>query len=1019
MSRVFLAEETRLGRQVVVKVLPPEMGAAVNIGRFEREIQLCARLQHPHIVPLLTAGASGDLLYYIMPFIAGESLRAKLARHGELPIAEAARILREIVDALAYAHRNGVVHRDIKPDNVLLSEGHAVVTDFGVAKAVSASSGKSSLTSLGVALGTPAYMAPEQAAADPHVDHRADIYAVGTLAYEMLTGRLPFMAATAQAMLAAHITQTPDPLIQHRPTVSPVLNSLVMRCLEKRPADRWQSAAELVPQLDAAMTPIAGMTPSEPPPVISSGTRRAIRISEPGRVAALFVIASLVILATVYFVVLQVGLPWWVLGAAAGLLVAGLPVMLATARHERHRAVARTAGMTVTTPANGLQRWLTWRKALMGGAAAFGVLALVSGGYTAMRLLGIGPVGTLMASGTLHEREPLLLADFADHAPDTTLGTSLTEAFRVDLAQSAFVRLADQQTVREALQRMEHTAVTGLPAALAREVAERAGIRAVVTGQIDPVGKGYVLSASLISPGDGQVLTAVRETAASDADLLAATDHLSKHLRERIGESLVTIRQDRPLEQVTTASLPALRKYSEAVRLFKQARYEDALPLLRQAVTLDSGFAMAWRKLASIYYNLDAPSDQFMQAAQRAYDHRDRLPEIERDQTIGMYFMQVEYDPARSQAAYRAVLAIDSTDPVALNNMAMELNFAGSYVEAESLALRGFRSHPQAVIAGNLAMAEIGQGHFADADRTMREQQKLLPGSPTMPLEYRLLWARGRYRAADSAIRVFRQQHADSPSYQLIGTMTLGDASVAEGRIDEARQAADTVMDQAEATGNPSLYLRGAIDKATLDLDYGSGADAALGQVAAALALHPLSSIPPVSRPYARLASFYARAGRPQLARQELAEQRSLLTEGLRRGDAGIPLAEGETYLAEGRLSDAVAAFQGFRNLWAGPAGLYGLARVYDRMGQADSARIYYQRAVDVPSADHINADLDHLAPALKRLGELFEAHGDNAAAARYYGRFVDLWQNADPALQPTVRDIRQRLARFTAESDR
>src|SRR5688500_3497364 len=183
MSRVFLAQETRLGRQVVVKVLPPEMGAGVNAERFEREIQLAARLQHPHIVPLLTAGAAGDLLYYVMPFIQGESLRVKLGREGELPVADAARILREVVDALAYAHRHGVVHRDIKPDNILLAEGHAVVTDFGVAKALEGghTPGRGAapmLTSLGVALGTPAYMAPEQAAADPHVDHRADIYSV-------------------------------------------------------------------------------------------------------------------------------------------------------------------------------------------------------------------------------------------------------------------------------------------------------------------------------------------------------------------------------------------------------------------------------------------------------------------------------------------------------------------------------------------------------------------------------------------------------------------------------------------------------------------------------------------------------------------------------------------------------------------------------------------------------------------------------------------------------------------------
>src|SRR6185295_6635104 len=305
------------------------------------EIQLAARLQHPHIVPLLTAGASGDLLYYIMPFISGESLRAKLAREGELPVAEASKILREIVDALSYAHRNGVVHRDIKPDNVLLSDGHAVVTDFGVAKAVSASSGSSSLTSLGVALGTPAYMAPEQAAADPHVDHRADIYAVGTLAYEMLAGRTPFTAPTPQAMLAAHITQTPEPLAKYRPAVSPALNSLLMRCLEKRAADRWQTAAELMGQLEAAATPSGGLTPTgtSPTTAISSGTEEAIRKSHPARVALLFAAASAGVLAAVYLLVHQLGLPDWVLSGAIVLLLIGLPIILVTGHLERRRAL--------------------------------------------------------------------------------------------------------------------------------------------------------------------------------------------------------------------------------------------------------------------------------------------------------------------------------------------------------------------------------------------------------------------------------------------------------------------------------------------------------------------------------------------------------------------------------------------------------------------------------------------------------------------------------------------------------
>ena len=262
MSRVFLAEETALGRKVVVKVLPPDLAATVNVERFRREIQLAARLQHPHIVPVLAAGISDGLPYYTMPFIEGESLRARLARTGELPVQDTARILRDVLSALSYAHEHGVVHRDIKPDNILLTGHHAVVADFGVAKALSASTNPgSSLTSLGVALGTPAYMSPEQATADPATDHRADLYAVGAMAYEMLTGHQVFSGRSPQAMLAAHATQMPEPVNQRRASVPPALSSLVMRALEKRAADRPQSAGEMLAELEAAVTPSGATTP--------------------------------------------------------------------------------------------------------------------------------------------------------------------------------------------------------------------------------------------------------------------------------------------------------------------------------------------------------------------------------------------------------------------------------------------------------------------------------------------------------------------------------------------------------------------------------------------------------------------------------------------------------------------------------------------------------------------------------------------------------------------------------------
>ena len=283
MSRVFLAEDNALQRAVVIKVLHPELAAGVNADRFNREVLLSARLQHPHIVPVLSAGDLAGLPYYIMPFVKGDSVRARIAS-GPMSVVEVADILADVAKALAYAHDEGVVHRDIKPDNILLSGGAATVADFGIAKALSsarAQSSDSALTSLGTSLGTPAYMAPEQVAGDPDTDHRADIYSLGCVAYEMLTGKPPFADKSPQQTLAAQVMEVPTPVAERRKDVPPMLAALVMRCLEKEPSKRPQSASEIALPLEAT-----GAYVVVPPRAPTISKRNAWIITIVGTIAA-------------------------------------------------------------------------------------------------------------------------------------------------------------------------------------------------------------------------------------------------------------------------------------------------------------------------------------------------------------------------------------------------------------------------------------------------------------------------------------------------------------------------------------------------------------------------------------------------------------------------------------------------------------------------------------------------------------------------------------------------------------
>ncbi len=1016
MSRVFLAEETRLGRRVVVKVLPPEMAAGVSVDRFEREIQLAAKLQHPHIVPLLTAGSSDDLLFYIMPFIEGESLRAKLAREGELPVAEALRILRDVLDALAYAHGQHVVHRDIKPDNVLLSGKHALVTDFGVAKAVAESTGRNTITSMGVALGTPLYMAPEQAAADPHVDHRADLYAVGAMAYEMLCGRPPFAGVTPQAVLAAHLTDAPEPVTRHRTAVPDALNALIMRCLEKKPADRWQRAEELLPHIEAMLTPTGGTTPAGTQPVISSGTQAAIDRAHPVRVTALFGLASAGVLAIVYALVQLIGLPDWVYYGAMVLLAAGWPVLLMTGHHERQRALARSSGR-VNLPSPGMRRWLTWRSAVMGGGLAFAGLGVVTTVYMAMRTLGIGPVGTLVATGVLKERDRLVLADFENRTGDSTLGATVTELFRVGLAQSPVITVLEPTKVGEVLSRMQRQPGTRVDVPLGREIAQREGLKGVVAGSIVSVGSGYALTAQVLST-DGRELTVQQEAAGDVNGLIAAVGRLSGKLRERIGESLRHIRAER-LEQVTTSSFRALQLYTQAIHTYMAGDDGRAVAMLEEAVRLDTAFAMAYRTLGAYLGNQFQRRARVVEVITKAYEHRDRLTERERYHAIAFYHESVTGQLEQAIGAYQTLLDRYSDDSKALNNLGVAYELLVDAANAERYYRRALEQDSSSTIAfGNVIDAQVLGGKLDDAEATLARFAAKFPGNPRVAGQrVNLAVTRGQYDAAERELRALR----DAQRGNLRWRSTTGDGlamlAALRGRVGEAERYWADALAAEEQRGLPGSYVFLTANAAlAIALVKGDPAGA-LRLMDAALRRHPLDSLHPLDRPFVNLAWFYAFAGRPDRARSLLAQFDQA---GVARLDPAAArqeqLVRAVVALAEQKPRDAMESLRRFGQHLCLQCWLSPWARAYDMAGEIDSAIVYYERYVNAPWGYRLFMDYLELPAAHQRLGELYEQRGNRQQALEHYRKFVDLWSDSDPGLQPQVREVKQRMASLAGE---
>ena len=740
------------------------------------------------------------------------------------------------------------------------------------------------------------------------------------------------------------------------------------------------------------------------------------------QILALYAAGSWLVLQVVDVLTDNMGLPDWVFPFALILLLIGLPIILTTAAVQKRIAAApgpagvaavdRThpdaAGSADTPSSSEVRRLFTWRNALLGGGLAFVMLAIVTGGFMYMRNAGIGPVGSLVASGLLEDRAPIVIAEF--ESPDASIGAAATEALRIDLAQSDIVEVVEPAALVGALERMERDPSEPLTFEVAREVAVREGYPAVISGEIQTVGNGYTLSARIVDAGSGQTLASHRESA-KDADaIIPAIDRLSSKMRERIGESYSDLRADTPLDEVTTASLEALEKYTEAIAIFDRGGDRDLMnDLLEESVTIDPGFAMAWRKLG---LTRDTRSGR-IEATENAYEGRARLTERERLLTEAAYHEGVRRDFRQAINAYERLIEMDPNDTWALNNLGVIYDQdLGQYDVAYDYYRRAFeRDSTTAVHLRNVARTEINLGMYEEAREHLELASERFPTDHVIPqLWVSLAASQQDVEAVKTAAERFRDLPAD-PHNDMIRLETLSDAALLEGRLADAEKLAEESARAHERSGAPNPRRSMLTGLVWADANIRRDSEAAARRLEQLLRDEPLAADDPINRNYIGTALQWARLGDRARAEALLAEFEAEVPEEY-RSDMDNPYLAIEAMLLmhEGRYEEALDTFRLREQRGCVLCRFAPVAAAFDSLGMRDSAIAYYEGYVGADWDNRLSWDDDTLAPTLERLGQLHDEAGDLDEAALYYARFVELWAEADEELQPRVRAAQARL---------